>query len=230
MSVSLAALATLGSLMATGIGAAESAGANEEARSRLAADREADRQYYDRLLSRDYISRPENESLLRRLQELQRKNYDRARAISTVAGGTDASIAALQAQGNDVVGRVAEGIASQASTYRDKIEEAKRASGRAYAKQMFALDQARANAIATAAGQATKAMAGIAGAAGSADNPFGLPVSDDAGTTESKLDFARGSDGMTPTGDPLISSTSSVTPPSGEVSGLSEWKKRLGII
>lgn len=227
MSVSLAALATLGSLMATGIGAAESAGANEEARSRLAADREADRQYYDRLLSRDYISRPENESLLRRLQELQRKNYDRARAVNTVAGGTDASIAALQAQGNDVVGRVAEGIASQASTYRDKIEEAKRASGRAYAKQMFALDQARANAIATAAGQATKAMAGIAAAAGDSDNPFGRTVgeSDKAastGVSESQADPF----GLIEKNNNQVSAPES----SSGLSGLDEWKKRLGII
>lgn len=173
MSVTLAALAALGSIAATGIGAAASAKKNKEAQETLESDRRRDREYYTRLLDRDYINTPENESLLRRMQEMQRANYDRARAINTVAGGTDASLAAMQAAGNDTVARVAEGIGARAGERRDRIQAASRASEKAYNQQMFGLQRERANVIANAAGQATKAMAGIAGASGSASNPYG---------------------------------------------------------
>lgn len=173
MSITLAALAALGSIAATGIGAAASAKKNKEAEETLRADHRAERDYYTRLLDRDYINTKENESLLRRMQEMQRANYDRARAINTVAGGTDASLAGMQAQGNDTVARVAEGIGARADAYKDRVSAAARASEKAFNQQIFGLQRERAQTIANAAGQATKAMAGIAGAAGSASNPYG---------------------------------------------------------
>ena len=172
MSVSLAAIAAIASLAATGISAGMSAKANADARARLAADREEDRKYYSRLLNRDYVNSSENQSLLRRLQEMQRKNYERTRAINTVAGGTDASLAALQAQGNDIVTQTAQGIAARADAYKERVAAAKRASEKAYSQQMFGLDQQKAQTIAQAGGQASKAFAGLAAAGGSAENPF----------------------------------------------------------
>ena len=191
MSISLAALAAIGSLAATGIGAANSASANAEARERLEREAAEDRRYYDRLLSRDYVNSPENAGLLRRLQELQRERYNQARATSVVAGGTDAHLAAMQAQGNDIVTRTAQGIAERSTAYKDNVAERKRASSRAHTQQMFGLDQQKAQMIANAAGQASKAMAGIAGAAGSAQNPydvFGLQQSEYEGYARGAID------------------------------------------
>jgi hypothetical protein len=178
MSVSLAALAAIGSLAATGIGAVSSASANAEARARLASDQAEARRYYERLLNRDYVNSSENQSLLRKLREIQRKNYEQARATNVVAGGTDASLAAMQQSGNKVVTDVAGGIASRSDAYKERVGAAKRASERAYSQQMFGLDAQKAQTIANAAGQATKAMAGIAAAAGSEDNPFGGGLGD----------------------------------------------------
>lgn len=172
--LSLAALSLLGSLAATGIGAAGSASANAAARQRLENDAEEDRRYYNRLLNRDYVDSPENAGLLRRLQELQRERYNQARATNVVAGGTDAHLAAMQGSANDVVTRTAQGIAERSQQYKDNVASQKRASEKAHSQQMFGLDQQKAQTVANAAGQATKAMAGIAAAAGTPENPFGL--------------------------------------------------------
>lgn len=174
MSISLAALAAIGSLAATGIGAAGSAQANAEARARLESEREQDRRYYRRLLDRNYVDSPENAGLLRRLQELQRERYNQARATNVVAGGTDAHLAAMQAQGSDIVTRTAQGIAERSEAYKRGVGGEMRQMERGYTQQMFGLDQQKAQTVANAAGQASKAMVGIAGAAGKADNPYDL--------------------------------------------------------
>lgn len=174
MSVSLAALAALGSLAATGIGAAGSASANAQARERLDADFRGQMARYDRLLSRNYVDSPENAGLLRRLQEMQRERYNQARATNAVVGGTDAHLAAMQAQGAKIVSDTANGIAERAQAHKDRVEDAKYAARHAHSQQMFGLDQQKAQTIANAAGQASKAMAGIAAAGGVSENPYGM--------------------------------------------------------
>ncbi len=174
MAVSLALLAGLGSLAATGIGAAGSASANAEAREDLKTDFRDQIARYDRLLNRNYVDSPENAGLLRRLQEMQRDRYNQARATNVVAGGTDAHLAAMQEQGAKIVSDTGNAIAERAQTYKDKIEDAKYSAKKAHAEKMFGLDQQKAQTIANAAGQATKAMAGIAAAGAAAENPFGV--------------------------------------------------------
>ena len=172
--VSLAALAAIGSLAATGIGAAGSISAEAEAERKLKSDHREQMARYDRLLNRNYVDAPENAGLLRRLQDMQRERYSQARATNAVAGGTDAHLAAMGRQGAKIVTDTANGIAERAQSYKDRVEDAKYAAKGAYAQQMFGLDQQKAQTIANAAGQASKAMAGIAGAAGKADNPYGM--------------------------------------------------------
>lgn len=172
--ISLAALAAIGSLASTGIGAIGSASANADARRRLSDEHNAERARYNRLLARNYVDSPENTGLLRRVGELQRDRYNQARATNVVAGGTDAHLAALTGQGSDLVARTANSVAERAVASRDRLEDARRASERAYAQQMFGLDQQKAQSIANAAGQATKAMAGIAAAGAPYENPYEL--------------------------------------------------------
>jgi len=172
--ISLAALAALGSLAATGIGAASSASANAQAREDLKSDFRDQMARYNRLLNRNYVDSPENAGLMRRLQDMQRERYNQARATNVVAGGTDAHLAAMQGQGAKIVSDTANAVAERSQAYKDKVEDAKYATKRAYSQQMFGLDQQKAQTIANAAGQASKAMAGIAAAGGAAQNPFGM--------------------------------------------------------
>ena len=134
MAVSLALLAGLGSLAATGIGAAGSASANADARRALTEDFREQMARYDRLLDRNYVDSPENAGLLRRLQEMQRERYNQARATNVVAGGTDAHLAAMQAQGAKIVSDTANGIAERSQSYKDKVEDAKYSAKRSHAQ------------------------------------------------------------------------------------------------
>lgn len=174
MSVSLALLAGLGSLAATGIGAGASAAANAQARDDLKADFRDQIARYDRLLNRNFVDSPENAGLLRRLQDMQRDRYNQSRATNVVAGGTDAHLAAMQGQGAKIVSDTANAIAERSQANKDKIEDAKYAAKGRYAQQMFGLDQQKAQTIANAAGQASKAMAGIAAAGAPTNNPYGM--------------------------------------------------------
>ena len=174
MSVSLALLAGLGSALATGIGVKASAEANDQAREDLKTDFRDQIARYNRLLDRNYVESPENSGLMRRMQEMQRDRYNQARATNVVAGGTDAHLAAMQAQGAKIVSDTGNAIAERAQAYKDKVEDAKYATKGRYAQQMFGLDQQKAQTIANAAGQASKAMAGIAAAGGPTENPYGM--------------------------------------------------------
>lgn len=167
-------LAGLGSLAATGIGAAGSAAANAQAREDLKTDFRDMIARYDRLLNRNYVDSPENAGLMRRLQEMQRDRYNQARATNVVAGGTDAHLAAMQGQGAKIVSDTANAIAERSQAYKDSVGEQRRVRRGQYAQQMFGLDQQKAQTIANAAGQASKAMAGIAAAGAPANNPYGM--------------------------------------------------------
>ena len=172
--MTLAALAALGSLAATGISAVSGARKNAQAREQIQGSYDTDMREYDRLLRRNYVDSPENAGLLRRLQELQRENYNRARATNVVAGGTDAHLAAMQASGNQVVTDTANQIAQRSQAWKDSLEGQRRIRRGQYAQQMFGLDQQQAQMIAQAGGQATKAMAGIAASEWAQENPFEL--------------------------------------------------------
>lgn len=172
--MTLAALAALGSIASTGVGAVAGASANERAREELKTDFRDQIARYDRLLNRNFVDSPENAGLMRRLQEIQRDRYVQGRATNVVAGGTDAHLAAMQAQGAKIVSDTGNAIAERAQGYKDKVEDAKYAAKSAHSQRMFGLEQQRAQSIASAAGQATKAMAGIAASDWAAENYFDL--------------------------------------------------------
>ena len=174
MAISLAALAAIGSLVGTGVSAAGSAAKNAEARGELRRSYDADMREYGRLLNRNYVDSPENAGLLRRLGELQRESYNRARATNVVAGGTDAHLAAMQGAGGKVVSDTAGQIAQRSQAYKDSVESQRRVRRGQHAQQMFGLDQQQAQTIANAGGQVSKAMAGIAAAGQTASNPYDL--------------------------------------------------------
>lgn len=175
---SLAAIAALGSIASAVGGGIMSAQANDASQEVLRAQRARERAEQNRLLMRGYVNSSENQSLLRRLQELQRESYNRARATNVVAGGTDAHLASMQQAGNKMVTDVAGNMAARADAWEDRVRQQGLASERAYSQQMFGLGQQKAQAIANAAGQATKAFAGIAAAGGTSDNPYEIGTTD----------------------------------------------------
>lgn len=164
----------LGSVVGSGISSYAGAEANNDAIGKLEGSMRRDDAEYRRLLGRDYVDSPENAGLLRRLQEMQRERYNQARATNVVAGGTDAHLAAMQTAGDKVVSDTANSVSQRAQAAKDALRSERRQVKRGYAQQMFGLGQQRAQSIAQAGGQLSKAMSGIAGAAGTVENPYDM--------------------------------------------------------
>lgn len=165
-------IAGAGSILSSLFGAAKSSEAVDDAIAGLNKSHAAELREYDRLLARDEINDPSNQSLLSKLRELQRENYNRARATNVVAGGTDESLAMAQQAGNQVLGQTIDSMAARSGEKKDRIRAQKQASNRQHSNRIFGLQMQKAQNIAQAAGQMTGAMAGIAAASLPAANPY----------------------------------------------------------
>lgn len=166
-------------------GAVKSSQANKKARQMIQNQRDENQKWYDQKMAEDYTQRPDAQNILRKQRELLQDQYQRARATNIVAGGTDESLALQQAAANETMGDTMAEIASQASAYKEGVEEQYRAKDDAYNQQQIAMELKKAEQIAKAAGQMGSAVSGlisgISGAAGAAKSltPSGVQALDD---------------------------------------------------
>lgn len=152
-------------------GAIKSSQANKRAEKLLQNQRDENQKWYDQKMAEDYTQRTDVQNILRKQRELLQEQYQRARATNVVAGGTDESIALQKAAANEAMGETMATIASQASDYKDSIEEQYRAKDDALNQQQIANEQNRANEIAKAAGQVGSAVSGLMTGSSSEANP-----------------------------------------------------------
>lgn len=142
-------------------GAVKSSQANKKARQMIQNQRDENQKWYEQKMAEDYTQRPDAQNILRKQRELLQDQYQRARATNIVAGGTDESLALQQAAANETMGDTMAEIASQASAYKEGVEEQYRANDAALNQQMVGVEQGQANAIAQAAGQMGSAVSGL---------------------------------------------------------------------
>lgn len=162
MAISLAALAAIGSIVSTVGGAVAGAQTNNQSIRDLNNAYRARLAEHDREIAQNETETPENLAVFRRLNEISRDRYNQARATNVVAGGTDAHLAALQQQNAGMTSGLANSVAERAGAVKRAQRAERRVTQGQYAQQMFGLGQQKAQTIASAAGQASKAMAGIA--------------------------------------------------------------------
>lgn len=142
-------------------GAVKSSQANKKARQMIQNQRDENQKWYEQKMAEDYTQRTDAQNILRKQRELLQDQYQRARATNIVAGGTDESLALQQAAANETMGDTMAEIASQASAYKEGVEEQYRANDAALNQQMVGVEQGQANAIAQAAGQMGSAVSGL---------------------------------------------------------------------
>lgn len=142
-------------------GAVKSSQANKRARQMIQNQRDENQKWYEQKMAEDYTQRTDAQNILRKQRELLQDQYQRARATNIVAGGTDESLALQQAAANETMGDTMAEIASQASAYKEGVEEQFRANDAALNQQMIGVEQGQANAIAQAAGQMGSAVSGL---------------------------------------------------------------------
>lgn len=142
-------------------GAIKSSQANKRAEQLLQNQREENKKWYDQKMNEDYTQRTDVQNVLRKQRELLQEQYQRARATNLVAGGTDESLALQQAAANETMGETMANIAEGASSYKEGIENKYRENEAAFAQQEIANEKAKAQSIATAAGQVGSAVSGL---------------------------------------------------------------------
>lgn len=142
-------------------GAIASSAANKKAREMIGTLKQEKQKWYDQQMAQDYTQRSDAQNILRKQRELLQEQYQRSRATNLVAGGTDESLALQQASANNTMGDTMADIASQASSYKEGVEQQYRADMDAIAQQEIALQQQKAQNIASAAGQMGSAVSGL---------------------------------------------------------------------
>ena len=142
-------------------GAIKSSQANKRAEQLLKNQRDENKKWYDQKMAEDYTQRTDVQNVLRKQRELLQEQYQRARATNLVAGGTDESLALQQAAANEAMGETMADIAEGASSYKEGIENKYRENEAAFAQQEIANEKAKAQSIATAAGQVGSAVSGL---------------------------------------------------------------------
>lgn len=167
-------------------GAIKSSQANKRAEQLLKNQRDENKKWYDQKMAEDYTQRTDVQNVLRKQRELLQEQYQRARATNLVAGGTDESLALQQAAANETMGETMANIAENASSYKEGIENKYRENEAAFAQQEITNEKAKAQSIATAAGQVGSAVSGLmtgadgSGAASKNITPKGVQAYADA--------------------------------------------------
>lgn len=142
-------------------GAIKSSQANRRAEDLIQMQRDANRKWYDQKMSEDYMQRADVQNVLRKQRELLDEQYQRARGINIVAGGTDASLALQQQAANKTMADTMADIAAGAEAYKEGIENQYRAQDAALNQQQIGVEQTKAQSIAQAAGQVGSAVSGL---------------------------------------------------------------------
>lgn len=142
-------------------GAIKSSQANKRAEQLLKNQRDENQKWYDQKMAEDYTQRTDVQNVLRKQRELLQEQYQRARATNIVAGGTDESLALQKAAANEAMGETMAGIAANAASYKEGVENQFRAQDAALNQQQIANEQAKAQSIANAAGQVGSAVSGL---------------------------------------------------------------------
>ena len=184
-------VAALGSAIYGGI---KSGQYNRKAEQLIQQQRDDNKRWYDIKMAQDYTQRSDVQAAIKRQRELLNEQYDRARKTNLVAGGTDEALALQKQAANRSLAQTATDIASQASEYKEGVENQYRSQDAALNQQQAQNYQQMAAATAQAASQAVNNGIALAGQAYDAylETPHGqMSGSGDYGAQKAKESLER---------------------------------------
>jgi len=126
---------------------------NKQAELMIRNQRTENKRWYDIRMAQDYTQRADVQATINRQRELLNEQYKRARATNAVMGGSDESLALQQQAANQSLAQTMSDVASQASGYKDNVEQQYRQQDAALNQQQVQGLQQRAAATAQAASQ-----------------------------------------------------------------------------
>lgn len=160
----LTTLAALGSIGSAIYGAARSSRYNRQAQSDLTDNHLDTQRVLQSELRRDYTSRSDFQNILNRQRELLDEYTKRERGVNAVIGGNEAGVIAQKKANAGSVAHTMSNIAGRAASYKEGVQNKILADNASYTQQMAGLKMKQAQTVASAAGQVSRAMSGLAAA------------------------------------------------------------------
>lgn len=154
----------LGSIIGAGIGAigsifggSSASKAMKNVRNNVAAQKQANQNWFDRRYNEDATQRADAQSILTKTEEALKTRNRAAEGAAAVMGGTEESVAATKAANADVMANAASQIAVNGDRRKDVIESQYRQRDAALNNELNEMEKFKA-------GQVTQAAAGVADA------------------------------------------------------------------
>lgn len=161
----------IGSIVGGGLSAAgaifggiSASKAMKKAKRNVEAQRKKNQDWYDRRYNEDATQRADAQRILTQTEESIKQRNRAAAGSAAVMGGTDESVAAAKAANNEALADATAQIAANADARKDSIEATYLQNDNAFAEQLNAIEQGKAQAISQAVQGVANAGASIAGA------------------------------------------------------------------
>ena len=136
-----------GSAIFGGISASK---AMRKAKRNVEEQRRKNQDWYDRRYNEDATQRADAQRILRMTEESIKQRNRAAAGSAAVMGGTDESVAAAKAANNQAIADATAQIAANADARKDNIEATYLQNDNAFNEQLNAIEQGKAQAIASA--------------------------------------------------------------------------------
>lgn len=158
VTAALAGAGLASSLASTIFGGAAAARQQREAERRLAAEKAGNEAWYNRRYNENYADTEAGQNMIRMAKEAARENWKREAGAAAVAGGTDAAAAMAKEAGNKMIGDTVAEMAAKDTARKDNVDAAYRAEESRLTQQQIALNQQKAQNIASVAGGVSDAL------------------------------------------------------------------------
>jgi len=145
-------------------GGMASSNAAKKAANITAQQRAANRAWYEYNMNLPYTQRADALESIKKAREIFMERNRNAAATAAVSGASDEAVARQKEDANKVIGDTMGTIAAQGAARKDQVEEGYLNREATLAEQQRQTEIAKANAIAGAASQVSKAGANLAGA------------------------------------------------------------------
>ena len=147
------------SLAASLWGGAQAAKQQAKAEAEVRAEKARNEAWYNRRYNESYVDTSAGQNMKRIALDAARENWRREAGAAAVAGGTDAAVAQAKEAGNRMVGDAIASMAATDTARKDNVDAAYRAERSRLSQQQMALDQQKAQNIASTAGAVSDALA-----------------------------------------------------------------------
>lgn len=184
IATAIGAAAGLASSIIGGVSASAAARESARIQRRREAEEEA---WHTRRYNENYLDTAAGQNLVRRAKAMYDRSIKRAEGARAVAGGTDASVAQAKESANNAMGETMANIAANDTARKDRVDEMHQKNLDKFAQQDMAREQGRAQAITSAAQQASNALISAGAAIESANAPKSITGTSNNGTEVPKV-------------------------------------------